>query len=302
MTTEICLNIVEAVELKPADRQAAFADIKSLGINTIRVELPWELAATIGDQTMTDAATAGLSVLAMVAHNPKPLPAAKTFGIWMGALAARYPNVIGWEIWNEPNLQLYWAKGSPETFVPYQQAAYTAIKAVAPSVPVFTAGLAAASSASGWAFGPTWPFISSYTNVDPVQWLTRAYAAGIHGYMDGVAIHPYALDAGFRSLPFSATADPYIADLAAFKAVMTANGDGGKPLWATEYGYRQPGFTLATQSTNLLAQTAYLAGLTNPVLAKAFIYTYRDNNGEEFGLLTTKNVQKPAYAALKAYL
>lgn len=301
MTTEICLNMTEAVLLKAPDRQACFADIKSLGVNTIRVELPWELAPTVGDATMADAAAAGLSVLAMVAHNPKPLPAAKTFGIFMGALAARYPAVIGWEIWNEPNLQLYWKKGNPEAFVPYQQAAYEAIKAVAPSVPVFSSGLAACESHSGFAFGPKWPFFASYTNVDPVEWLTRAYAAGIGGHMDGVAIHPYCLDTAFRSLSFAPT-DQYVQDLAAFHGVMASHGDGGKDIWATEYGFRQPGFTPAAASTNFMAQTIYLRGLTTPVIAKAFAYSYRDNAGGAYGLLDKKNVRKPAYAALKAYL
>lgn len=301
--TIIGLNCTEAVTLKAADRQTLFAAIKAVGVNDIRIEIPWELGGATGtsaaglktaDAVMADAKTAGLSVLMMVAHPPSPTPTAVNFGVTMGVLAKRYPQVVAFEIWNEPNLQDYWPKGNPTTFVPYLQAAYHGIKANS-NTPVLLGGLAAAASASR-AWYQFW--VPAFTNTSPTDFLTGAIAAGAIGYFDGFALHPYSLDAGFRWLTFSPT-NPYVADIPALQALI-ATADNGTFLltWATEYGFPISSFTVAEQQTNLAAATSYLATKCD----RLYIESARDFPAGEYGLMDKNGAQRPAYAWLKGYL
>lgn len=296
---DIGLNVTEAVLLKSADRQAMFAGIKTMGINLVRIEIPWLSVVSnwaTSDPLIADAANAGLEILAMVAHNPTPKPSAAAFGTAMGKLAAKYPQISHWEIWNEQNLQEYWAKGSPETFVPYLQAAAKAIRANS-TAKIVLGGLAAASSHSGIAIIPKFPFIATYTNVDPVTWMTRAYRAGAKGSFDIVALHPYCMDAGFRWLAFS-PGDPYVASISMVRNVMNDQGDTGLDIWATEYGFPISAFTPDQQTANLSAQTAYL----EPRVARAIIMCYRDIPKGSYGLIDKNNAQRPAYTWLKSLL
>lgn len=300
MSVTVNLNFTEAIELKAADRQACLADIKSLGVSTIRCEFPWLLVAKSwaqADALMTDIGNAGLHVLGLVAHPPSSLfsskPSASSFGTMMGKLATRYKQIPAWEIWNEPNLHEFWSKGNPTTFTPYLQAGYRAVKAASSANTVVFAGLAACATDSGWAVIPKFPFLASYTNTDPAAFLTGAYKAGAKGYFDVLGYHPYCVDEGFRHQPFN-PANEYIAKLATLVQVMADNADI-KPIRCTEYGYSTDDFTTTDQQTYLAAETAYLRGLPGNIIDQVFVYCYRDNNGEAYGLKQAGGAAKPAY-------
>ncbi|HET6735857.1 MAG TPA: hypothetical protein VFH65_24625, partial [Mycobacterium sp.] len=110
--------------------------------------------------------------------------------------------------------------------------------------------------------------------VNPVTYLSQMYAAGAGGYFDAIAYHPY-----LYSVPFSAGeghAGVPITQAEQLHALMVANGDGNKKIWATEYG--QP-----TSSVDETTQADYIRDFLTtwrslPYTGPAFIYTLRDRN------------------------
>lgn len=299
---KIGLNVTEAVTLKAADRQALFSKIKLLGVDMVRIELPWlEVKNGLGTvlaPAVADATSAGLEVLGMVAHNPAPRPSPAQFGADMATLAKSFPSIGYWEIWNEPNLELYWpGKNKPEEYTTYLIAAATALRSFSPAKIVF-GGLAAAATHSGYAFGFKPPFVSAYTNISPTDFLARAIAAGALGHFSVLGVHPYTDDTGFRMQPFSAN-DPYVADLTPLANMLPGLPPNGPiSIWATEFGFPLPTFTAATQQSNLAAQIPWL----DSRVERGYVFAMRDNAGGDYGLLDAKNNERPAYGWLKNYL
>ena len=118
-------------------------------------------------------------------------------------MAGRYRKQLeAFEVWNEPDQanQLYFAgPNKPQRYAAILRAAYPAIKAAAPNVPVLAGALV------GW----------------NGAFLKALYAAGIKGYYDGLSVHYY---------------DLVLADLRAIHQVQRPNGDT-KPLWLAEFGW-----------------------------------------------------------------
>jgi polysaccharide biosynthesis protein PslG len=68
---------------------------------------------------------------------------------FVGRLTARYPRALGIEIWNEPNLNMFfWPAPDPARFTRLLTEAYRAVKAVSARMPVVSGGIAG-SPASG---------------------------------------------------------------------------------------------------------------------------------------------------------
>jgi hypothetical protein len=159
-------------------------------------------------------------------------------------VAARYTNkVVGWEVWNEEN--------SPDFLVGADPVAYT--KLLKAAYPAFRAGCA-----------PTTVVFGGLQYNDDT-WLSRAYAAGAHGYFDVMATHPYM---GVANLPPTTPDDGTMWTLKhafAIRNLMIANGDGGKSLWFTEFGW--------STHTNPAGTPNYALGVTEAVQAQFFTDT-----------------------------
>src|SRR3989442_1022252 len=93
-------------------------------------------------------------------------------------VAARYPQLAGIEIWNEPNMTWAWAPSpDPARYTQLLRLAYDAVKAVNPSMPVIGGSLAAnLSPAATSASTPIRPFLQSM------------YDNGARGHLDGISI------------------------------------------------------------------------------------------------------------------
>jgi hypothetical protein len=148
------------------------------------------------------------------------------YGDFLGALAAYLKGrVVAYELWNEPNLSYEWGNQAPnpEAYARLLQAAYPRIRSADPNALVISAGLASTGGDGG---------TSALNDLDFLQ---RMYAAGARGSFDVLGSHPY----GFANSPdarnannvtdFRRAADQY--------QVMVANGDAGKAVWATEFGW-----------------------------------------------------------------
>jgi arabinogalactan endo-1,4-beta-galactosidase len=111
-----------------------------------------------------------------------------------------------WQIWNEPNLTLYW---SDQPFAPgyvkMLRATHDAIKRADPHAKVVLAGLP----------NFAWEDVQTIYNV-----------RGAHSLFDAVAVHP-----------FTATPQGVITILEKMRAVMNKNGDRHKPLMVTELSW-----------------------------------------------------------------
>jgi hypothetical protein len=145
---------------------------------------------------------------------------------FVAQVAARYTGrIAGYIIWNEPNLSREWGDGRPDpaAYVALLRAASGRIHAVDPKTPVLTAGLAPTNENSDLA-------------MDDRTFLRGMYGAGARGTFDVLAAHPY----GFANPPddqYGAHKGLNFARLKDLRDIMVENGDVGKAVWITEFGY-----------------------------------------------------------------
>lgn len=280
----IGVNCTEAILLK--DRRNVFAAMKDVGVDRVRVELPWDFRVTTAmtDALVNDLQAAQLEPLVMVTFHKSlwgSVPAVKLFADRMRTYVSQYPQIRLWQLWNEQNAQRFWPRGNPDTFLPYLQAGYTEVKEANPDATVVLGGLAAAVEVP-------FPLSLFGTNVAPWTWMQRILAKGGGDYFDVAAVHPYSWNTGFQWQPFSPTL-PFVQGIAKLRAMLN------KPLWVTEYGFPIDKFTAVQQRDNLAAQTQHLTG----VCERQYIYCYRDSGKTAYGLVDATNTPRPAHDWLR---
>jgi hypothetical protein len=159
------------------------------------------------DQYVAEAARHGIQVLPVLLMAPSfrsTAPAQPKHGFYppkdpadMGAFAAilakRYgPNgdfwaqhpdvpkvpIRDWQVWNEPNLPVYWVTGpSPSEYTALLKATADGLRSVDPGADVVTAGL---------------PYSKLRGTLSPERFLSGMYAAGAQGSFNTLAVHPYS--------------------------------------------------------------------------------------------------------------
>ncbi|MBU1879201.1 MAG: DUF11 domain-containing protein, partial [Chloroflexi bacterium] len=133
------------------------------------------------------------------------------------------PQIHGYVVWNEPNLAAQWGGNAPDAaaYTSLLQAAYNGVQAGSPNAWVISAGLATTNG------GPD--------AVDDRTYLQAMYDAGFDAYCDRLGVNPL----GFASAPDD-TSDPNGYDFSRaldWRAIMVANGDGARSMFATEMGW-----------------------------------------------------------------
>ncbi len=227
----------------PAQMDAALDQMQAMGVNTVRIGIPWAGINPIPgyynwsqDDYLINAANArGMGVLAVITTTPgwandpnapgvygaPASPAA--YGQFAGLAAQRYAGkVSAYEIWNEPNAAPYYGpQPDPAGYTRLLQAAYPAIKAADPTATVV-----------GGVVGST----VTYQNLtlNPVTFVDEMYQNGAQGYFDALSFHPYQYTTPFSQGAYNPN-NP-IVQLADIHDLMVANGDAGKLIWASEYG------------------------------------------------------------------
>ncbi len=148
------------------------------------------------------------------------------YGDFVHALAKRYRGrVAGYIVWNEPNLAHEWGgmRPDPAAYAALLKVAYQQIKHADPAALVVSAGLAPTNEQSDQA-------------MDDRAFLRGLYAAGATAYFDVLGAHAY----GFGYPPDDQRNDHdglNLARLQDLRDIMEANGDEGKPVWITEFGW-----------------------------------------------------------------
>ncbi|MUL61158.1 hypothetical protein B5P44_00990 [Mycobacterium sp. CBMA 213] len=292
--------------LSQTDLVAQLNEIHGLGVTDLRIVVPWiyiqPTSAASYDWTKMDnvvntARSMGFTMTASITMNPTwdgtPLvgtPNPNAYANFAAAVAQRYGSSIGaYEIWNEPNAVTFLAPSDPGAYTAMLKAAYTAIKAVAPSATVIAGVLGAVTTVPGMSLAPQ-------------QFLAGMYAAGAQGFFDALSFHPYNY-----TLPFSAgsgvTNSP-LEQVKALYALMAANGDSALKIWATEYGTATtPGGISQTQQAQMLRDFV-TAWSKLSFAGPAFVYTANDLNSgyllddNNFGLFTTSGIPKLAAQTL----
>jgi hypothetical protein len=322
------VNAPDYVLANPHFRACSLNDLVAARVGIVRDVFPWagiELAPGFYDFAKTDryvadAARHGMQVLPVLlmapnfrstapASNPKhgfyPPRDPNDMGAFAAVLAKRYgpggdfwkqhpdiPDVPirSWQVWNEPNLPVYWADGpSPERYTELLKATAAGLRSVDPNADIVSAGL---------------PYSSDRRTLSPEQFLRGMYAAGAKGSFTTLAVHPY-----------SDTVTRMVGALARMRRVLDAGGDNGVPIWVTEVGWATSGppsvFTVDKR------RQAQLIGTTVRTLARkrtslglrgVVIFTLRDSRpgpadhdywGFHAGLFDLKGQPKPSLAALR---
>jgi polysaccharide biosynthesis protein PslG len=293
----------------PANADHTIALAVALHAKILRIELPWSIlepkaanqldpsALAYTDRLMADASEHSIGIIMMIDNTPcwaSSAPAKlrrkcfigqhnlanqwapshpANYASLVGFLAKRYGNSItALEVWNEPdqaNERYFAGPHKPQRYAALLKDAYAAVKQADPNISVLAGSLVGANG----------------------TFLRLLYKAGIKGHYDGLAIHFYTLT---------------LASVRAFRAVQVANGDT-TPLWLDEFGWtdcyprhkiqeEQACVTPAVQALNItnlysaLGASSYIAAVT--------VYELQDEGGESFGVVTTRDVRKPAFSAL----
>jgi hypothetical protein len=204
------------------------------------------------------------------------------------AAAKRYPQSVGFEVWNEPNYPLYWG-GPPEPndYAKMLKMTATALHEQVPGATVVSAGLSPHSdNDTSGAIGFRDFLISMYEN-------------GAAQEADAIGIHPY---------PGVGPDEDYVADVRVYlgkiQNVLQRYNATSTPLWATEFGVSTTGDTAFTEDqqakalTNLYDLFRHVSGIQ-----LAIVHRFIENpslGGREggFGVVSANLVPKPAYCAL----
>jgi hypothetical protein len=148
------INAGDLRRLSAGALSAAVDDLAALGVSWVRMDFPWsEIESTRGEFNMrgSDAAvralgSRGIGVLGIIDYAPAwanggngqmyPPTSATDFATYAAFLVRHFApmGVHTWEIWNEPNLKVYWATGAdPGRYTQLLKAAYLPSR---PRIPV----------------------------------------------------------------------------------------------------------------------------------------------------------------------
>ncbi|MDQ1466398.1 MAG: polysaccharide biosynthesis protein PslG [Actinomycetota bacterium] len=241
--SSVGFNGTQAIWLDDADLARELDGVAATGSHWLRVDFPWSALESAGrgryswapaDRLVAAANARGIHLLALAAYTPAwNRPAGTTdhyqptdptaFAEFVRAAAQRYAphGLHAWEIWNEPNTRDFW-QPVPDVarYTQLLRLGSAAIHSVDPAAFVVSAGVAPAVDVAGY-------------SVAPNEFIAGIYANGGGPSVQAVGLHPY-------SFPYPPM---YPAQWNTFymatqtHAIMTARGDGAKPIWGTEIGW-----------------------------------------------------------------
>ncbi|MCK6629690.1 MAG: cellulase family glycosylhydrolase [Anaerolineae bacterium] len=266
------------------DAELNLSSIEELGFEWVKFQMPWKtVEPTQGnydwaawDQVIDAYAAKNIKVMLSIVKAPDwarpadddkmvegpPADPAK-YAEFVAQVSERYRGKVqAVEIWDEQNL---WYKAGGKgrmnaaNYVQLLQQAYPAIKAVNPEMLVISGGLTPAGNVADLA-------------IDDVEYLEQMYASGVKDYFDALGAHPAGYNcpalADWRTVTAEeAGADSFLepfinrhhswcflGTMEAYREVMVANGDGGKAIAITEFGWAvgdspQPGYMYALDNT-----------------------------------------------------
>ncbi len=223
------------------------------------------------------------------------------FGRYVWAVVERYdgdgfadapgsPVIRYWEVWNEPNVDVFWRpRPDVERYVSMLRLSYFVIKVANPSAVVVLGGMAG----NGASF-PPFDLAEEGRN-----FLQKIYDQAGGRYFDiaNVHLYPYTYELDRPEL-MTALQDA----LDETRSVMAASGDGEKPIWITEIGFSTTLFPQDYAGDPDTAIASWLRKVYRELRgAEAiFWYLFEDETADEdpagrFGLVQYDDTPKPSY-------
>jgi len=234
------------------DTEMALA--QQLHVANIRIEIPWFLVEpskggydwTRADYIFNSATSHGMVIQPILVYTPawdggyNAFPVAADFQSFVTTFMGRYGGRINAvEMWNEPDGGQSLVANNPAQYVQdILIPGYNAVKSTHPGVKVIEGG-------------------SINDSGTCCPWLSGIYAAGGGNYFDIAAFHDYGGNYG--------------QIVSAYRGVLSAHGQSGKPIWMGEYGVSDA--TGSQQSSLIRAALTATTGL-----AMAQFYTLRDES------------------------
>jgi hypothetical protein len=226
-------------------------------------------------------------------HYPERAADVSAYARAAAALVARHRGtIVAIEPANEPNNPRFLRnENGPSVYAAVLRATYREVKRRARAVQVLAGALA----------------------LSDTDYLEQLYDAGIAGSFDAVSVHPYDIRfsgarAGFGSpLVPAAGRDreaSFWSGLSAVRAVMARNGDGRRPIWLTEFGYRVCGGERvpcvgARAQARWLRDAFTIAAGRGVVAAISYLFQdYAGDFGGRFGMVERRGRARPALAAV----
>jgi polysaccharide biosynthesis protein PslG len=306
-----------------AYRRLTLARMRSAGVRLIRQTFHWDRIETAPgefdfaeyDAYVRDVSRAGLDILPILFTPPEfraprgpergtyPPDRTADMAAFAEALVRRYgpggefwranPDlrerpITAWQVWNEPNLPVYWPHGpDPEAYVELLRTVRERIKAVDPEADVVSAGLS-----------------ESRLGVPFREFVEGMFEAGAAEAVDVFALHAFAHDTA--------------GSIAAVESTRALLGELGSdaPIWITEVGWASGGpaspFTVGEegQADRVRETLSALHSRRDELGIRGVIYySWRDapiyEGGQDFfglhtGLLDIDGRPKPALEAYEA--
>lgn len=288
----------DCIDASPANRAGVYADLAAAHVQWVRLALALnglEPAPGIYNQDvltrLTDciqqAQADGLRILVNVTGTPPwagstwntPPADPATYAAALGYLAARFPQVSAWEVWNEENTRRFWL-GTPAQYVTLLQDAYAAVKAANPAALVVFGGTA-------------------HTDVG---WIRACYQAGARGSFDVMATHPYPW------IKTNTDVNQVLGATQLVRDVMLAYGDGNTPIWFTELSWSSAAVGPLGQAQALQQSFSYIAEQLPYVTAAFWFEAQNEDSTVDPGtwqaglsLLTPDLGFTPAYLTLQQW-
>jgi hypothetical protein len=188
-----------------------------------------------------------------------------------------HDRVDAWEIWNEPDVALFWGGkdgGDPVVYLELLKRAHRAIKSVDPDATVMNGGLTGTERGANF--------------------LNRLLDLGGGKYLDVVAFHGYVASDSFDNNFYPEIIWPLISE---------ARERSGKPLWFTEFGWAS-GCNSGSAACSETAQANRIARHLPMLFAiggveRVFLFQFKDagDNPDYFGLTHADSRGKAAYAS-----
>ncbi len=280
----------------------ALGKVKDAGIKWIRIDINWfAVENTMGnfnytniDRVVNYANANGLSILATLAYTPGWANNNKGINYspdneyywkyFVQETVRRYKNSIKyWCIWNEPNLDQFFAEGKDtfveKIFIP----AGDSIRGTDPTAFIVGPELSHLTSQ-----GREWYFWMTYILTHAAQ------------YIDVVSHHIYKSEGVSRLYQMLEEGDNLIP---AVKDVVRDNGHQFKPFWITETGWHTNQVSETEQGNRYLAMLQTRREKDYP--KKIFFYEIKDDPApgiSPWGILRSNLTDKPAYTVYKDFI